>query len=106
MTSLVLALAVIAAVATVAMRRMGVSRRRRTVGEGPGSSPGRSIRVRSFDEIDATLGERTCPCGGSYELAGEGTREVSGRRYRVSRLTCEACEVEQVVFFDTTELLQ
>ena len=92
MTSLPLALAVIAAVAAVATRRLSLATRRRRVREGPGSSPDRSIAVRSFEDMDAALDARTCPCGGRYARTGEGTRDAAGRRYRVARLVCETCE--------------
>lgn len=105
MTSLLLALAVVVAVAAVAARRLSLAARRRRVREGPGSSPERSIPVRSLADMDAALVARTCPCGGRYARAGEGTRATAGRRYRVARLVCEACEHPQEVFFDTTELL-
>jgi hypothetical protein len=104
-TSLLLALAVIAAVAAVATRRVARATRRRRMREGPGSSPDRSIPVRSFADMDAELGARTCPCGGRYARTGEGTRAAAGRRYRVARLVCEACEDGPEVFFDTTDLL-
>ena len=45
-------------------------------------------------------------CGGYLERGGEGTRESGGRRFRVTRLRCQECEVVDEVFFDTTELLQ
>jgi len=104
-TSLLLALAVIAAVVAVATRRLALASRRRGVREGPGSSTDRSIPVRSFAEMDVALDARTCPCGGRYARSGEGTREAAGRRYRVARLVCDACEGGQEVFFDTTDLL-
>jgi hypothetical protein len=104
-TSLLLAVAVIAAVAAVATRRLSLAARRRRVREGPGSTLDRSIAIRSFADMDAALDGRTCPCGGRYARTGEGTREAAGRRYRVARMVCEACEDGQEVFFDTTELL-
>jgi hypothetical protein len=104
-TSLLLALTAVVAVAAVGIRRVRLARRWRSTREGPGSSPERSIPVRSWSEIDAALGARACPCGGRYELTGEGTRETGGHRYRVARLVCQACEIGQEVFFDTTELL-
>ena len=105
MTSLLLALAVIAAVGAVATRRLALASRRRRVREGPGLSPDRSIPVRSFEDMDAALDARTCPCGGRYVRSGEGTRVAGGRRYRVARLVCQACEDGQEVFFDTSRLL-
>ena len=106
MTSLLLAVAVIVAVTAVARRRLWLAARRRRVREGPGASPDRGIPVRSFADMDAALDRRACPCGGQYSRAGEGTREADGRRYRVARLVCDACEDGQEVFFDTTDLLQ
>ena len=64
-----------------------------------------AIYVRSFGEIDEHLARRACTCGETFEKRGEGTREASGRRFRVARLVCPECEAEEEVFFDTTELL-
>lgn len=105
MISLLLAAALIAALVAVATRRLSLAARRRVAREGPGSSPDRSIPVRSFAEIDATLDARVCPCGGRYERTGEGTRHAVSRRYRVARLVCGTCEEGLEVFFDTTDLL-
>ena len=105
MTSLLLAVAVIVAIAAVVRRRLSLAARRRRVREGPGSAPDRGIPVRSFADMDAALDARVCPCGGQYARAGEGTREADGRRYRVARLVCDTCEGGQEVFFDTTDLL-
>ena len=105
MISLLLALAVIAAGVALATRRLSLAARRRLVREGPGSSPDRSIQVRSFAEMDTALDARACPCGGRYDRTGEGTRQSAGRRYRVARLVCRACEAGQEVFFDTTDVL-
>jgi hypothetical protein len=103
--SLLLALAVIAAVVALGTRKLSRAARRRIVREGPGSSPDRSIPIRSFADMDAVLDARECPCGGHYERTGEGTRQAAGRRYRVARLVCRACEERQEVFFDTTDVL-
>jgi hypothetical protein len=103
--SLLLATAVIVAVIAVAARRLSLATRHRLVREGPGSSQERSIPVRSFADMDASLDARVCPCGGHYDRAGEGTREAGGRRYRVARLVCRTCGRGHEVFFDTTDLL-
>jgi hypothetical protein len=100
-----MAVAVVAAVVAVGTRRLARAARRRSAREGPGSSPDRSIRVRSFAEMDAALDARACPCGGRYDRTGEGTREAVGRRYRVARLVCQTCEEGCEVFFDTTDIL-
>ena len=105
MTSLLFTVAILAAVVAVAMRRLSLARRRRVMRQGPGSSEERSIAVRSFGEMDAFIDSRACPCGGSYDRTGEGTRERAGRRYRVARLVCGTCEQGLEVFFDTTEIL-
>jgi len=103
--SLLMTMAVIAAVVAVAVRRVALAARRRVAREGRGSSVDLSIPVRSFAEMDAVLDARTCPCGGRYDRAGEGTREAAGCRYRVARLVCSVCEEGAEVFFDTTDLL-
>jgi hypothetical protein len=105
-TSLLLALAVIAAVGAVAVRRLRRARLERQARDLPGGSADNAIYVRSFAEMDDHLRRRWCACGGMLESLGEGTREQSGRRFRVARLRCQECETECEVFFDTTDLLQ
>jgi len=103
---LLLLLALVAAIAAVAARRVGRSRRRTALLTRPGASLLSPLAIRSFDEMDAHLGEWTCVCGARPRLAGEGSREIDGRRFRVARLRCEACEEDWFVYFDTTDLLQ
>jgi hypothetical protein len=106
MTSLLFALAIIAAAAAMGFRRYRQSRLKKAALTRPGAGPDDPIYIRSFDEMDEHLRRRWCSCGGFLELAGEGTRERDGRRYRVARLQCHECEESSEVFFDTTDLLQ
>jgi hypothetical protein len=94
-----------AAVAVMARRRWRRARLRRLAATRPGSSPALSIPVTSFGEMDEHLRRRRCACGGYLERRGEGSRDVSGQRYRVARLECQDCERVDEVFFDTTDLL-
>jgi hypothetical protein len=106
MTSALFALVSVAAVAAVGWRRWTRARLQRAALERPGATPENAIYVRDFAEMDEHLRRRWCSCGGFLEPAGEGSREDSGRRYRVARLLCQECEEATEVFFDTTELLQ
>ena len=103
---LLLTLALVAAIAALARRRLRRSRLRADLATRPGGSFANPIPVRSFDEMDLHLGEWPCPCGARPQPAGEGSREIDGRRFRVARLHCETCEEDFFVYFDTTDLLQ
>ena len=105
LTSLLLAVTIVAAVCSVAARRWRRRRLRRAAATRAGSSPEQAITIRSFAEMDEHLGRRWCACGGYLERSGEGTRERDGRRFRVARLSCQECEAVDEVFFDTTEVL-
>ena len=101
-----LALVVIAAVVATGLRKARRARQRRALTELPGGAPERPIAIRSFDEMDAEIARRHCPCGGRFALAGEGSREIGDQRFRVAQLRCVSCEEEIFVFFETTDLLQ
>lgn len=103
--SLLMAVAIVAAVVTMARRRGRRSALRRAAQRRAGASPDRAIAVRSFQEIDDHLARRWCHCGGYLERTGEGTREIGGRRFRIARLRCQECEDSAEVFFDTTEVV-
>jgi hypothetical protein len=103
--TLILTLAVVAAVIAVARRRFRRTRLRRAARERFGASPALAIAVRSFTEIDEHLGRRWCHCGGYLERTGEGTREDGARRFRIARLRCQECDELAEVFFDTTEIV-
>lgn len=103
--SLLMTLAIVAAVVAVARRRLVRARLRREARGRAGATPDLAIAVRSFAEIDDHLTRRWCHCGGYLERAGEGSREMAGRRFRVARLRCQECEEAGEVFFDTTEVV-
>jgi hypothetical protein len=105
MTGLVLAAAIVAAVVATGLRRWRRARLERAARTRPGSSAAHAIHIRSYAEMDEHLARRWCACGGYLEQAGEGTREVGGRRFRVARLSCQECGRIDEVFFDTTDLL-
>jgi hypothetical protein len=104
-TSLLLVAALVAAMAAMAMRRAARGRARRALRAGPGSSAARAIAIRGWDDMASWLRPRPCPCGARLALAGEGSRAVDGRRYRVARLVCDECDEAVEVFFDTTGVL-
>jgi hypothetical protein len=103
--TLILTLAIIAAVIAVARRRLRRTRLRRAARERLGASPTLAIAVRSFAEIDEHLVRRWCHCGGYLERTGEGTRQDGERRFRIARLRCQECDEPAEVFFDTTEIV-
>jgi hypothetical protein len=103
--SLVMTLAIVAAIVAVARRRWRRRALVRAAREREGATPELAIAVRSFSEIDDHLGRRWCHCGGYLERTGEGTREMGGRRFRIARLRCQECEDPAEVFFDTTEMI-
>jgi hypothetical protein len=105
-TTLAMALAVLAAVAAVAWKRIERRRRAREADARPGTSPDTAIAIRSFEEMDSHVRAWRCQCGSRSELVGEGSREVGEHRFRVARLRCEKCEEERFLFFDTSGLLQ
>ena len=84
----------------------GVRKRqaRASVRRGPGTSLADAFPVRSFDAIDDAVAARRCHCGAGVHAVGEGTREVGERRFRYARLECDACEDEQLLFFDVTTI--
>lgn len=86
-------------------RRLWLRRRfARLLASVEGGAPHNAVRVDSFGDIDDEVRERRCPCGGRYEVHGEGSREHGGRRLRVLRVECSSCERRGEMFFDVTEL--
>ncbi|TMA79066.1 MAG: hypothetical protein E6J72_12305 [Deltaproteobacteria bacterium] len=79
--------------------------RRRLAATGPGSTMERAIPVRSFDEIDRIVAARRCGCGRPLRSTGEGARQLGAQRFRLTRLACDDCEEETVIYFDVTELV-
>jgi hypothetical protein len=86
------------------MRGVRRRRERASVRRGPGTSLAEALPVSSFDAIDDAVRARRCHCGAGVHAVGEGTREVGERRYRYARLECDACEDEQLLFFDVTTI--
>ena len=103
--SLLLTVAIVAAVVAVARRRARRAGLRRAAATRAGATPDLAIAIRSFTEIDEHLSGRWCHCGGYLERTGEGTRDAGGRRLRIARLRCQECEESAEVFFDPTELV-
>ena len=63
----------------------------------------RAIPVRSFDEIDRIVAARRCGCGRPLRSTGEGARQLGAQRFRLTRLACDDCEEETVIYFDRSE---
>lgn len=106
MINLLFVLAIVAAIGALGIRRLRRKRLQALAAQRPGAHPDNALAIRTFDEMDLHLRGRLCPCGGTMELAGEGSRDLDERRFRGARLVCDECEESEVVFFDTTDLLQ
>jgi hypothetical protein len=104
MLGLLIAIALLIALAFSA-RRLYLRRRFvRLMGRLPGGRPDNAVAVDSFDDIDDHIRARRCPCGGRYEVLGEGSRARGDARLRVLRIECGTCERETSVYFDVTSL--
>jgi hypothetical protein len=104
MLGLAITVALLVALA-FAGRRFWLRRRlARLLSKVPGGRPENAVSVASFDDIDEQIRVRRCPCGGRYEVRGEGSRAVRSSRLRVVHVECGACERETSVYFDVTGL--
>lgn len=84
------------------MRGVRKRQARASLRRGPGTSLEDALPVGSFDAIDDAVRARRCHCGAGVHTVGEGARAVGDRRFRFARLECDACEDEQVLYFDVT----
>jgi len=101
-TSLLFAAVVLVTAAAWVLRGAARRRARAASRRGPGTSLAEAIPVSSFETIDETVTARRCHCGAGMHAVGEGARELDGRRFRYARVECDACEDEQVLYFDVT----
>lgn len=102
MIGLFMALALIAAITVVGMRRW---QRNRIKYNRPGTSIFEAIAVDGFDEIDNVVEEQNCGwCDSRLSPSGETSRSVGDRRYRIVRLVCDECERQLVLYFDVTQV--
>ena len=99
MIGLLIGIAVLAAVIAAGMRRF---RRGRAARRRAGATIHLPVAISSFDEIDAAVQGRTCTCGGPLLVAGETSRAVGERRFRIARLVCAQCERDELMYFDVT----
>ncbi|MEO6026022.1 MAG: hypothetical protein ABIR79_04060 [Candidatus Binatia bacterium] len=104
MTGLIFASVVLVAAVIWVMRGVQRRRARASVHSGPGTSIEHAIPVGSFDAIDDALRARRCHCGAGVHMVGEGARAIDDRRFRYTRVECDACEDEQLLFFDVTTI--
>ncbi len=101
MIGALLALAVLAAVVSVGVRRWNRLRAERN---RPGATLLRAVFVDRFDAIDKAIEGRICWCGGALVRAGESSRAVGERRFRIARLVCAQCERDELMYFDVTAI--
>ncbi|MFP6665505.1 MAG: hypothetical protein VCC00_15035 [Deltaproteobacteria bacterium] len=110
MTSLLFVAAIVAAIAAMALKKKRTKEQAvkavETALARPGATIENAIYIRTFTEMDEHLHGRFCVCGGIQELRGEGSRDEAGRRYRFARLLCLECEEFNIVYFETTDLVQ
>ena len=99
MITLVMGLAVLAAVIAVGARRW---QRTRAAQRRPGATIHLPVTVSRFDEIDAAVQGESCWCGGRFVLSGETSKAIGERRFRIVRLVCNECERDQLMYFDVT----
>jgi hypothetical protein len=104
MTALIFAGVVLVAAVVWVARGLRARRARASLRVGPGTSLEHAIPVATFDAIDDAVRARRCHCGAGVHLVGEGAREAGDRRFRYTRLECDACEDEQLLFFDVTTI--
>lgn len=64
-----------------------------------GATPRRPIAISSFRDIDDTLGNQSCACGGDFRLLGEGP-SVDAPDVRFARLECSHCDRERIIYFE------
>src|SRR5687767_6498453 len=100
MEGLIFASVVLVAAAVWVWRGVQKRQARASLRHGFGTSLAEAIPASSFDAIDDAVATRRCHCGAGVHVVGEGTRELDGRRYRYTRLECDACEDEQLLYFD------
>lgn len=99
MPTLLIAIVLLFAVGTIAVRRWRawtVERRR------PGASPANAIDAPRFDDIEEAVASQRCTCGGSFQIEGEGPLVDGDRRLRFVQLECRRCEKQRRVYFDVT----
>ncbi len=104
MEGLIFASVVLVATVVWVWRGARKRRARASVRRGPGTSLAAAIPAQSFDAIDEAVAARRCHCGAGVHVSGEGARELEGRRFRYVRLECDACEDEQLLYFDVTTI--
>jgi len=101
-TSLVLGLALLLALAVTGARAWRRRRLRLALASLPGGSAQVPLEVEDFTEIDRHLAVRECPCGGLIAGLGERTELAGQRVLRVVRVECRRCEERGEVWFDAS----
>jgi hypothetical protein len=103
-TGLLFAVVVLVAATVWVLRGARTRQARSRSRRGPGTSLEDALPVASFEDIDRAVAARRCHCGAGVHTIGEGTRAAGDRRFRYTRLECDACEDEQLLFFDVTTI--
>ncbi|MEO8601423.1 MAG: hypothetical protein ABI629_02495 [bacterium] len=79
-----------------AMQRRAVARAQ------PGRSAGQAIPITDYGEMDLSVRLQSCPCGGRYNIRGEGP---AADGLRVAHLECRRCERPTAMYFDVRGVL-
>jgi hypothetical protein len=103
-TGLLFAVVVLIAATVWVVRGLRTRQAQARTRRGPGTSLADALPVGSFEDIDRAVAARRCHCGSRVHTIGEGTRAAGDRRFRYTRLECDACEDEQLLFFDVTTI--
>ena len=93
----------LAALATAIIVGLRLLQRRAAERAQPGRSPDAAISIADYGEIDLAIRLHACPCGGRYQLRGEGPGPA--QRQRVAHLECRRCERQTAMYFDLTGVL-
>lgn len=107
MTSLLFALAVLAATSVWIFRKARTWFATQEARKAPGATIENPICVGSFDAIEETIEARVCgACGGRLINLGESSAREGEQLFRVVRLECGDCEERGWIHFNVTQAYQ
>lgn len=83
-------------------RRLSKRAREKAWKKAPGRSPERPVYIERFDELDETLRQTRCWCGGHLVHLSEGAVQGPSGTVRVAHAECVRCEADHHLYFDVT----